>query len=391
MEYKMTEEPFFILDVADVIRKHWDWIAKMPRVIPHYAVKCNPDPVLIKILAAMNVGFDCASVAEIQAVMEHGVPADQIIFANPTKWCAHIKFAKKMNVQKMTVDSEMEILKISNYFPEAKIVIRIRCDAEKSLIPLGVKFGCDPGDEAVQLIHLTKRLGLKLWGFSFHVGSLSDELNAYSRGITMCKRLIDVAKSIGCDEVQLIDIGGGFSGDSRHSIDKVASIINDAIQNIDPSITIISEPGRYYTTTAFTLASLIHTKKIILKDEKMTRMYYMTCGVYNCFLEELLKIQTRLPIPLSKPESDEKFLSCVWGPTCDSIDCILEDILLPEFHAGEWLIWRDMGAYTTSLGCPFNGFSLSKVHPFVRKSYWEQFLAYTNKIRKPKESILNMK
>ncbi|XP_076766918.1 ornithine decarboxylase 2-like [Xylocopa sonorina] len=387
-EYKTTEESFYILDVAEIVRKHQEWIAKMPRVIPHYAVKCNPDLVLIKTLAAMNVGFDCASVSEIQTVMEHGVPADKIIFANPTKWSAHIKFAKKMNVQMMTVDSEMEIIKISNYFPDAKIVIRIRCDAENSMISLGAKFGCDPDDEAIQLIHLTKSLGLKLWGFSFHVGCLCGELNAYGRGIRMCKRLIDVARSIGCKEAQLIDIGGGFPGEKRHSIDKVASIINDAIQNIDPSITIISEPGRYYATSAFTLVSLIHTKKIIAKDEKMTRMYYMTCGVYNSFIEEMLKLQTRLPVSLSKPASDEKFISYIWGPTCDSIDCILENVLLPEFHPGEWLIWRGMGAYTISLSCSFNGFSPPKVQPFIKKSHWKQFLAYVNKIRKSKESIL---
>lgn len=88
--------------------------------------------------------------------------------------------------------------------------------------------------------------------------------------------------------------------DTRYFVSRmqVASVINDAIKDIDPSITIISEPGQYYVTSAFTLASYVHTKRIIPRDEKMVRMYYMSCGVYNCFIEELLNFKARLPVSL---------------------------------------------------------------------------------------------
>ncbi|KOC62412.1 Ornithine decarboxylase 2 [Habropoda laboriosa] len=369
-EHDTTQEPFCILDVADMMQKHKNWMSKMPRVIPHYAVKCNSNPMVLKILAAMNCSFDCASEEEIKQVMELGVSVKRIIFANPTKWSIQIKFAKKVNVDVMTVDGELEILKIKDVFPEAKIVIRFRCDAKGSLVSLGTKFGCDPDDEAVRLIHLTKSLGLTLWGFSFHVGSPCGDLSAYSRGIEICKKLMGVAKSIGCENVQLIDIGGGFSGNRDYCIDKAANIINDAIKDIDPSIKIISEPGQYYVTSAFTLASYLHTKRVVSSGEKMIRMYFMSCGVYNCFIEELLNLKARLPVPLDKPASDEKFPSSVWGPTCDSLDCILKDVMLQEFHIGDWLIWTDMGSYSISVSSPFNGFNAPKIYPFARKSQW---------------------
>ena len=38
-----------------------DWIAALPSVQPFYAVKCNEDPALLKTLAALGSGFDCAS------------------------------------------------------------------------------------------------------------------------------------------------------------------------------------------------------------------------------------------------------------------------------------------------------------------------------------------
>lgn len=91
-------------------------------------------------------------------------------------------------------------------------MIRICCDAKNALVSLGMKFGCDPDEKTVRLMHLIKSLGLTLWGFNFHVGSPCGELEAYVRGIRMCKKLISTAKEIGCKDAQLIDIGGGFPG-----------------------------------------------------------------------------------------------------------------------------------------------------------------------------------
>lgn len=103
-------------------------------------------------------------------------------------------------------------------------MIRIRCDAKNSQCDLGLKFGCEPDEEAVRLIRLTMDLGLTLHGFSFHVGSPAGELNAFGRGIAMCKRLISIARSMGCQDVQLVDIGGGFPGEKGTDIDKVRPI-----------------------------------------------------------------------------------------------------------------------------------------------------------------------
>ena len=171
----------------------------------------------------------------------------------------------------------------------------------------------------MRLIQLTANLGLTLHGFSFHVGSPCGELNAYSRGIGICKRLIAIAKSMGCQNVQLIDIGGGQNGTdidkvytlcsrvliSFYFVDKIifkfifkslqlANIVNDAIQDLDPSIRVISEPGRYYVESAFTVASFLHSKRIVHKNGKFMRMYYANIGTYNSFLDELICPNTKV-------------------------------------------------------------------------------------------------
>ncbi|KAK2581901.1 hypothetical protein KPH14_002358 [Odynerus spinipes] len=374
------EDAFYILDVGTIIQKHKEWIKKIPRVVPHYAIKCNPDPTVIKILAALNASFDCASEREIQQVMRYGVTGDRIIFANPTKCPSHIKFAEKVGVDKMTADNELELLKIKDLFPKAKIIIRFRCDSDSThndCINLGVKFGCDPENEAAKLIQYTKDLGLTLYGFSFHVGSPCNEFDAYARGIQISKQLIAFSRSIGCRDVKLIDIGGGIPGETRCQLDEFSNIVNNAIKDIDPAIQIISEPGRYYVTSAFTLAAYLHSKRTILKGNRLSHMYYVNCGVYGAFVEELLNLKSRHPISLFNPLSDKKYPATLWGPTCDSFDCILKDALLPEFQIGDWLIWGDMGAYTASIACTFNGFMPPIVYPIIRKSEWKAFCAKT--------------
>ena len=56
-----AEDPFYVVDLGRLIDLHHDWVSALPTVRPFYAVKCNEDPVLLKTLAALGTGFDCAS------------------------------------------------------------------------------------------------------------------------------------------------------------------------------------------------------------------------------------------------------------------------------------------------------------------------------------------
>lgn len=87
---------------------------------PFIAVKCNDSSVVIQTLAAFGTGFDCASKGEIAKVQSFGVPAESIIFANPTKPISHLKYAAENNVDLMTVDSDFELYKIQQHYPNAR-------------------------------------------------------------------------------------------------------------------------------------------------------------------------------------------------------------------------------------------------------------------------------
>lgn len=60
-------------------------------------------------------------------------------------------------------------------------------------------------------------------------------------------------------------------------------------------------------------------------------MYYVNDGVYGSFNCLMFDHATVHPEVLSvKDEETKKFPSSIWGPTCDSLDCISKGVMLPK-------------------------------------------------------------
>ena len=72
---------------------------------------------------------------------------------------------------------------------------------------------------------------------------------------------------------------------------------------------------------------------------------------------------------LQSREGDGNYSSSIWGPTCDGLDCIKEQINMPELDTGDWIIFRDMGAYTMCAASSFNGMPMAKRYYASDESY----------------------
>jgi len=378
----IDEEPLYICNVSDIIEKHNIWKEQMPRVTPFYAVKCNDSPIVIQTLAALGTGFDCASKGEINNVMSYGVPAERIIFANPTKPNSHLNFAAKMNVKVMTVDGEHEMHKIQKTFPDASLVLRIRCDAKMAQCPLGDKYGCNPDTEAPDLIRMAKKLDLNMVGISFHVGSGCMDPPIYRKAIKAAKKLFDYAQFVGYD-FKLLDIGGGFPGDKFTTIDQIAAVVNSAIDTYfsSPDYVIIAEPGRFYVSSAYTLSCRVHSKRDVCRNGNIEHVkYFINDGVYGSFNCQLYDHKIVYPKVLKETSGDELlYSSSIWGPTCDALDQISDNVLLPKLDIDDIIVFEDMGAYTIPIASPFNGFPLPKVEYYIERKHLEDINATTSR------------
>lgn len=119
--------------------------------------------MVVKMMASLGLGFDCASKSEIQQVLDLGVEPSRIIYANPCKQASFIRYASQHNVSRMTFDNAEELHKIKRLYPEAELVLRILTDDSKSLCQLGLKFGA-PLHTVEHLLQTAKDLGLNVVG-----------------------------------------------------------------------------------------------------------------------------------------------------------------------------------------------------------------------------------
>lgn len=368
------EDAFFVADMGEVYRQHLRWKSNLKRVKPHYgtsidperifdlcsqliAVKCNPDPEVLRLLAALGTGFDCASKGEIDMVLNLGVDPSRIIYAQPCKTKSHVRYAAQQGVRQMTFDNADELYKTKALFPNAELFLRIITDDSSSLCRLSLKFGASL-HITKDLLKLAKELGLNVAGVSFHVGSGASDPDCFTKAVRDSRVVFDQAAEIGYN-LKTLDVGGGFSGDTFESM---ALVLGKAIDDyFPPSVRIIGEPGRYYVSSAFTLACNIIARRDI--QDPATRetnyMLYLNDGVYGNFASLIFDHQVVSPRILTK--QDRSAVSTeysVWGPSCDGIDRITETCTMHGvLDVGDWLYFEEMGAYTKCCATKFNGFT----------------------------------
>lgn len=285
------------------------WESLLPRVEPFYAVKSNPDPVIVRLLSALGCGFDCATQGEMELVLS-GLGADldfkdkpnfseKMIYANPQKMLSHLKFAANNGVTRCTFDGEDELYKIAqvnHLLPEGnkfQAVLRLATDDKKSACRFSHKFGC-PADEAKELLEVAKELGVDVVGISFHVGSGCGDTEAYQTAFDDAFKVFSAAEELGLPAMTLIDIGGGFPGDNQGTyrqdaptFPKIANAVNAAIDNFEAKFDssrkfrYIAEPGRYFCARSTTIASKVYGRKGG-KGNK-SQALYLDNGVYGSF------------------------------------------------------------------------------------------------------------
>ncbi len=283
--------------------------------------------------------------------------------ANPgiiqCKTKSYLRYAAQHGVKQMTFDNADELYKIRAHYPKAELFLRILTDDSSSLCRLSLKFGASL-DCTRELMELAKDLELSVTGVSFHVGSGASDPLSFRKAVKDSRYVFDQASEVGY-ELKVLDVGGGFSGDT---FDEMAQVLSNALdENFPSGIRIIGEPGRYYVSSAFTLACSVIARREI--EDPATRaisyMLYLNDGVYGNFSSIIFDHQHPLARVLQKRGGENNVESTdysLWGPSCDGIDRITEACTLcGVLDVGDWLYFEDMGAYTRCSATKFNGFT----------------------------------
>jgi ornithine decarboxylase len=365
----IVETPFVVID-ADVVAERYDSLhAALPMAEIFYAVKANPGPEILQLVAKRGGSFDVASPAEVEMALAAGVGAERISFGNTIKKQRHIADAFAKGVRLFAFDAEGELDKLITEAPGSTVFCRVLCDGTGADWPLSRKFGCEP-EEALRLLRIAASNEMSI-GVSFHVGSQQRDVEAWDRALG---EIAVIAQSLMEDGVRLdiVNIGGGFPGryqDEMPSINMYGEAIQRALtKQLAPIYgdyvpRILAEPGRYLVADA----GVLQTEVVLVsrKSEIESRRWvYLDCGKFGGLAEtmdEAIRYRLRTPHDEIAMHARDRGPVTIAGPTCDSADVLYEksDYELPlALVPGDRVEIMSTGAYTTTYSAvSFNGFA----------------------------------
>jgi ornithine decarboxylase len=349
------DRPLLLIDSSIIREKARRFTAAMPRVRPHYAVKANPDPRVLKALIEEGTGFEIASIAELDLLLSLGVPAKEVFYSNPMKSREYVAYAAGKGVEWFVIDSVEELRKVHSIKADAKLYLRIDTPNIGSDWPLGGKFGAHAA-ESREIMATAAKLKADLAGVAFHVGSQCRNPENWRVAIEKARTVFDHMARLGL-KPRLLDIGGGYP--VRHvkpipSIEVIGDVVNRALEAFPPEVRVIAEPGRYMVSDAgYFVCRVVGTATRAGK-----RWMYLDAGMFGGIIETTEGLRYKIRTDRSGPDVPWT----VAGPTCDSIDVVMRDELLPsDLQEGDFVYLRNAGAYTTAYASNFNGFPLPEV------------------------------
>jgi ornithine decarboxylase len=327
-----------------------------------YAVKCNPEPRVLRALWAGGVRhFDCASPAEIALVRQMFSDAAAIHYMHPVKSRAAIREAAcRHGVSDFVLDSAFELEKVlaeteSLARPDRGLFVRLAV-SNGGAYDLTGKFGAAPADAALLLAAARPHAGRL--GLCFHVGSQCLDPRAYADALALAAVVIRQARVV----VDVIDVGGGFPVSypdvTPPPLAAYFAEIAGAVARLGlDGVELWAEPGRALVASG--------TSVVVQVQLRRSDALYVNDGVYGS-LSDAGAPRFRFPVRLIRDALDPASARLrpfrLFGPTCDSADRMDGPFLLPgDVREGDRIEVGQLGAYGAALRTAFNGFDRARL------------------------------
>jgi ornithine decarboxylase len=356
------EEPMHCLRPAAIEATARAFVAAFPGDVL-YAVKCNPEPGVLRALRAGGVAhFDCASLAEV-ALVRQMFPDAEIHFMHPVKPRGTIREAwSRHGVRDFALDSAEELAKIvheigaTGVAGDLGLTVRLALPKGAAVLCLAGKFGAAP-DAAIALLRDARRHAVRL-GASFHVGSQCLEPLAWRDALDLVGQVVRGAGV----PLEVIDVGGGFPVSypdvEPPPLGAFLSEIEAGFERLDlQRARLWAEPGRALVAGG--------TSVIVQVQQRRGDALYVNDGVYGS-LADAGALGFRYPVRLIRPDGPvpaaRRIGFSFFGPTCDSADAMRGPFVLPaDVAEGDWIEIGQLGAYGGCLRTAFNGFDRARM------------------------------
>ncbi len=361
---RVGQTPFFAYD-RELLRAR---VAQLREALPvqvklHFAMKANPMPAVVGLMAGLVDGIDVASAGELKVALDAGADPAEISFAGPGKRDIELRQAVAAGVL-VNVESARELPVLAEASARlglpARVAIRVNPDFE--LKGSGMKmsggpkqFGIDT-EQMPELLAEVGRLGLAFEGFHLFAGSqnLRPEsiCEAQQKSYELALRLAALAPS----PVKFLNLGGGFGipyfpGEQALDLAPISANLHALVARAAtelPEASLVIELGRYLVGEAG-----IYVTKIVDRKTSRGQVYLVTDGGLNHHLAASGNfgqvIRKNYPVTIgNKAGSLERESVSVVGPLCTPLDLLADRMDLPQAEIGDLVVVFQSGAYGRS-------------------------------------------
>jgi len=329
----------------------------------HYAVKACSNPKVLRHIKDAGMGADCVSGGEIQACLDAGFPANEIVFAGVGKSDWEIELGLKAGIQYFNVESipELEVInEIAHRMDKvAQVSFRINPDVgahTHSNITTGLaenKFGIAMEDME-KIIKLADSLpNVNFVGLHFHIGSQILEMDDFVALSQRINELQDRLEAEGITKVKNINVGGGLGIDyqnpEKHPIPNFKDYFDTYAEHLklrpgqhlhfELGRAVVGQCGNLVTRCLYVKQGSV--KKFVIVDAGMTDL--IRPALYDAYhkVENLTSTS-----PLETYD--------VVGPICESSDIFVKDYQMAGTKRGDLLVLRSAGAYGEIMASQYN-------------------------------------
>jgi diaminopimelate decarboxylase len=333
-----------------------------PQVKLHYAMKANPMPAVVALMATLVEGIDVASAGELKVALDAGADAREVSFAGPGKREVELRQALAAQVL-VNVESAREVRVLAALSQQlglpARIAVRVNPDFE--LKGSGMKMGGGPKQFGVDVEDVPGLLadidagGLGFEGFHLFAGSQNLKAEsiceAQQKSYALALRLAEHARA----PVKFLNLGGGFGipyfpGERPLELAPIAANLHDLAARAErelPEASLVIELGRYLVGEAG-----VYVTRIV--DRKVSRghVFLVTDGGLNHHLSASGNfgqvIRKNYPVAIGNRMDAPTEVASVVGPLCTPLDLLADRMELPVAEVGDLVVVYQSGAYGAS-------------------------------------------
>lgn len=335
-----------------------------PAIHLHYAIKANPMPALVALMAAQVDGFDVASAGELLTALNAGMAAESVSFAGPGKTAAELRQAVAAGVR-VHVESQREIALLAELQQSLGVGARValRINPDFALKGAGMRmgggarpFGID-AEAAPEALAEIGAAGLQFEGFHLFAGSQNLKSDAIIAAQQATLALIEQLAEAAPAPVRHCNLGGGFGiayfpGETALDLapiaDNLAQLSERAARTL-PQAQLVLELGRYLVGEAGVYVCRVLDRKTsrgttYLVTDGGLHQHLAASGNFGQVIRKNYPVRIATRMASGAPTEEVSIV----GPLCTPLDILADKMTLPVAAPDDLVAVLQSGAYGAS-------------------------------------------